>query len=204
MFVSACPAQRTCVADGSAPTSLTMTSPRAMRRLLAPLVANAPPVPPPAVPPERVATEPADVLQTPGIQHVMRLLDGIENGLYSDLSVVEPYACPLGCFGSPLLWEEPFVARYRWRQVAADFAEDVPAVRRETPLRAREGVRLDADMDRAIAKLAKIEKLARALPGRNCGMCGAPNCSTFAEDVVLGRARVTGCPGYVNARKDRQ
>ena len=58
-------------------------------------------------------------------------------------------------------------------------------------------------MGRAIAKLAEIEKLTASLPGRNCSTCGAPNCATFAEDVVLGRAKVTGCPNFACPREDQ-
>jgi Na+-translocating ferredoxin:NAD+ oxidoreductase RNF subunit RnfB len=35
--------------------------------------------------------------------------------------------------------------------------------------------------------------LAARLPGINCGACGAPSCTTFAEDVVTGLAEESRC-----------
>jgi Na+-translocating ferredoxin:NAD+ oxidoreductase RNF subunit RnfB len=49
-------------------------------------------------------------------------------------------------------------------------------------------------MGRAIEKLSRIGRIARALPGRDCGVCGAPSCAGLAEDIVLGRARPEDCP----------
>jgi Na+-translocating ferredoxin:NAD+ oxidoreductase RNF subunit RnfB len=54
-------------------------------------------------------------------------------------------------------------------------------------------VRLDPDMGEAIRKLNVIDSMIRSLPGRDCGVCGAPTCAAFAEDVVMGRA-AEGCP----------
>jgi len=203
-FIPLCPAHCTAVAGAAAP-SLRLTSPAAVRRALSPILARtAGPAPAPrwAAPPHEAPSP--DVLQIAGMHHVMRLLDGIETGLYGDLTLVEPYACELGCFGSPLLWEDPFVARHRWLHVADSFRARAAAVPRPRALEPREGVRLDPDMDRAIAKLAQIEELARSLPGRNCGACGAPDCTTFAEDVVLGRATINGCHNYVAPREDAE
>ena len=57
----------------------------------------------------------------------------------------------------------------------------------------RPGLRLDSDMARAIEKLGQIDVITEALPGRDCGVCGAPTCAALAEDVVLGRADITAC-----------
>ena len=63
-----------------------------------------------------------------------------------------------------------------------------------SPFRPRAGLRLDEDMAAAMAKLARIDALVHALPGRDCGVCGAPTCTALAEDVVLERAKVGDCP----------
>jgi Na+-translocating ferredoxin:NAD+ oxidoreductase RNF subunit RnfB len=49
-------------------------------------------------------------------------------------------------------------------------------------------------MATAIEKLARLDTVRRALPGRDCGACGAPTCCCLAEDVVLGRATTELCP----------
>ena len=53
-------------------------------------------------------------------------------------------------------------------------------------------MRLDNDMGRAIAKLADISALRADLPGKDCGVCGAPTCDAFAEDIV--------CPDETSSR----
>ena len=50
------------------------------------------------------------------------------------------------------------------------------------------------DGETAIRMLGEIDAAARALPGRDCGSCGAPTCASFAEDLVVGRAGASDCP----------
>ncbi|MGM0470987.1 MAG: RnfABCDGE type electron transport complex subunit B [Bacillota bacterium] len=40
----------------------------------------------------------------------------------------------------------------------------------------------------------RIEDIEEALPGANCGACGNPGCSSFAEGVVNGAEPIDGCP----------
>ncbi len=40
----------------------------------------------------------------------------------------------------------------------------------------------------------RIEMVLEELPGVNCGGCGYPGCSAFAEHVVNGDAKISGCP----------
>jgi Na+-translocating ferredoxin:NAD+ oxidoreductase RNF subunit RnfB len=46
----------------------------------------------------------------------------------------------------------------------------------------------------AIRKLAELDAETRALPGKDCGVCGAPACAALAEDIVMGRAVRALCP----------
>lgn len=132
------------------------------------------------------------VLRVTGLRHVMSILNAIEDGLANDLTVVEPWACDEGCFGSPLLADDPFLARRRWTP-PADAAGPAVTRRRARPLTPRSGLRLDDDMTKAIGKLARIDKLRRTLPGCDCGWCGSPTCATLAEDIVRGRAAADAC-----------
>jgi len=197
IFVAACPAQRSALVAAQQGAGENVIEPTALRqavhtRLREHRTLGARPsaaaAPPPAAP------EPASdgVLEVSGLAHVMRVLEDIENGRLPDVAVAELYACDQGCFGSPLFGADPFVARRRWRAWAGECAE-FQAVRRTVPLRPRPGLRLDADMARAIAKLAEIDALTKSLPGRHCAMCGAPTCRALAEDVVLGRADLSAC-----------
>jgi Na+-translocating ferredoxin:NAD+ oxidoreductase RNF subunit RnfB len=62
-------------------------------------------------------------------------------------------------------------------------------------------VRLDADMGEAIRKLGQLDRELRSLPGRDCGVCGAPTCAALAEDIVMGRATRDACP-YIAVGKE--
>jgi hypothetical protein len=137
--------------------------------------------------------DPPGLLRVAGMSHVLAVLEAAENGLLSDVAVLELQACGEGCFGAPALREDPFVARHRWGEAAPEPIAEARAVRRTAPLAPRAGLRLDEDMARAIEKLARIDEILRTLPGYDCGRCGAPTCAALAEDVVLGRAAGAAC-----------
>lgn len=134
-----------------------------------------------------------EVIRISGIHHVLDVLEKAENGLLDSIMVLEPFVCDNGCFGSPLLVENSFIAYHRWFYSHEDRPQNASVIRREEPLTARQGLRLDNDMSRAIQKLAMIDRLTRSLPAKDCGMCGAPSCASFAEDVVLGKKPRTDC-----------
>ena len=143
--------------------------------------------------PDAPEAEPSGpVLEVEGISHVVRVLEEAENGLLPDVEAIEPYACDHGCFGSPLFREDAFVARRRCGSVGVGGAL-ARAVRRGRPFASRPGLRLDADMAKAIEKLSRIDELTRRLPGKDCATCGAPTCGALAEDIVLGRASEAAC-----------
>ena len=133
------------------------------------------------------------VLRVTGVRHVMKMMEAIEDGQIDDTAVVEMYLCDHGCLGSPLLNENAFVAEYRLRQMQFPDELEAKAVKRTNGLTVRQGMRLDKDMAKAIEKLKQISEHIRTLPGRDCGICGSPNCAAMAEDIVLGRAKKTEC-----------
>jgi len=48
----------------------------------------------------------------------------------------------------------------------------------------------------AVESDPKVDRIIKVLPGANCGGCGFPGCSVFAERVVTGDASYRGCsPG---------
>ncbi len=195
VFAVACPYQQTVVtAQGGASGSRTL-HPVGLRREVAPLVNASSPGAEmrPEVGPISAASS-DDVLTIGGIRHVLSILEMAENGLLTDVEVLEPFACEAGCFGSPLFTEDAFVARHRWRGAIPRSGLPARAIRRRQALSARPGVRLDSDMGQAIRKLSQIDVLVRGLPGRNCGVCGSPTCLALAEDIVLGRAGNAVCP----------
>jgi anti-sigma regulatory factor (Ser/Thr protein kinase) len=160
-----------------------------------------------AIPPTRAKIQPEGrVLTVTGMDHAITVLEDAENGLLEGLAVIDLYACEGGCFGSPLLAEDHHVTRHRWElgreemdalERARGRSHGTPrpaATARRDPYAPRPGIRLDPDMSRALEKLERMQAVIRALPGRDCGACGAPTCAAFAEDVVMERAAVDLCP----------
>ncbi len=194
VFAVACPAQLSALGDASVVAASDLC------RWLMPALAESPGVPEVAKP--RTAPDECGVLRAEGVRHALRVLDAAERGLLSGVPVLELYACEGGCFGSSLLLEDAGIGAYlAARAGGVTGAGPAGARRRRTPLTARGGYRLDADMQRAISKLGRISQLIERLPGRDCGVCGCPSCAALAEDVVLGRAWMDGCP-YLEEREE--
>lgn len=53
--------------------------------------------------------------------------------------------------------------------------------------------RLGTTMAESMRMMADIQNLKSALPGIDCGACGAPTCRAFAEDVVKKLACIDDC-----------
>jgi anti-sigma regulatory factor (Ser/Thr protein kinase) len=135
------------------------------------------------------------ILRVTGVDHVIAVLERAEDGLLGGTVVVEPFTCDGGCFGSPLLVEDHHLSAAAWAsREGVDVGGGGATVPCLAPPAARPGIRLDDDMATAIAKLARLDAVRRALPGRDCGACGAPTCASLAEDVVLERATTDLCP----------
>ena len=52
---------------------------------------------------------------------------------------------------------------------------------------------IQADIWVRYQKMKERDELFKRLPGNNCSVCGAPDCITFAEDIVIGRAKLADC-----------
>jgi anti-sigma regulatory factor (Ser/Thr protein kinase)/NAD-dependent dihydropyrimidine dehydrogenase PreA subunit len=200
--VAACPEQYRALHPGSLPGRLRVLSPARAAAVVAealkhggrePAIGGQPGEPVskhsagegPAVPGD------PGVLRITGLSHVLRALEKAEASALAGVELLELWACDQGCWGSPLFPEDPFLARHRASGITVGRA---PAQSRTRPFLARPGLRLDEDMSAAIRKLALIDELTRRLPGRDCGICGAPTCGCRAEDIVLGRVSGPGCP----------
>ena len=144
-------------------------------------------------------------LAVDGIGNVIRVLEEIENLKLTDLQFFEGLACPGGCVGGPLTFENPFVARARINQLsskikntelACDYAKpyiDAGIVDFKVPVEPRPVMKIDEDMITAMKKLEEIEKITARLPGLDCGSCGSPSCRAMAEDIVRGDAKEIDC-----------
>ena len=144
-------------------------------------------------------------LAADGIENVNRVLDQIENGNIPQLKFIELNACTGGCVGGAMTMQNPFIAKARlhglkrYLPVSQNFLtkeeekyipesyffNDLPVY---NPIS-----RLSDSMAQSMRMMADIQKLRDALPGIDCGSCGAPTCRAFAEDVIKGQADIKGC-----------
>ena len=142
-----------------------------------------------------------------GVVDTMRVLDQVESGLLQDIDILECTVCPDGCIGGPLEVENRFLAKSRILQLVDAAGEraivDPKDVSRlyhrnflsfDHPAAAVEPRPLDRDPAQAIRKAKRREKIFAGLPRKDCGICGAPDCRTLADDIVRGQARIEDCP----------
>ncbi len=165
-----------------------------------------------ALPPQTDSAPEFQIPRVTGIADVIRTLESIEDGHMGDVPALELFACPGGCAASPLLrstgaGEAGTAGSEIADRPAPPPPDDSPGtIAVASPLRAprapRPGIRLDKEMAEAIRKLGRIDELTRALPGTDCGLCGAPTCRAMAEDVVLGRAVRRDCPYFHDDSKE--
>jgi ArsR family metal-binding transcriptional regulator len=53
--------------------------------------------------------------------------------------------------------------------------------------------RLSDSMSESMRMMSKMQEIRKALPGIDCGACGAPTCRAFAEDIVRGVSNDRKC-----------
>jgi iron only hydrogenase large subunit-like protein len=141
-----------------------------------------------------------------GVLDTIRILEDVESGRLKNIEYLECLICPDGCIGGPLTVENRFIAKSNVLRLIRHFGgkkrvntEMVKRLYKEDFFSFKWGVEpksfppLDADRDQAIKKLKMKEDLIKQLPGTDCGVCGAPDCKTLADDVVRGEARLEDC-----------
>ncbi len=150
-------------------------------------------------------------LAADGIENVLSILEGLENGSMQDLEFVELNACIGGCVGGVLNVENPFVAKARLRQLRKKFpaiGNSIKDIGKPLDFYFAEKqldthtVTFDENRQVAFEKLMEIQNLYESLPQIDCGMCGAPSCRAFCEDKVMGRITPDAiCPIVAQRKK---
>ena len=144
-------------------------------------------------------------LAVDGIDHVIRVLEEIENNRLNDLDFFEGLACTGGCVGGPLTLENNYVAKSNIRRLmegmekvrpehkVAPSAMNKYPIYNTLPITPSNVMRLDDNIIEAMRKMERIEQVTRELPGYDCGSCGSPSCRTLAEDIEAGYAGEMDC-----------
>ena len=142
-----------------------------------------------------------------GIRDVQFVFDRLEAGKFQSVDFIEAYICPDGCVSGGLTVEGRYTAGRAIQKLARRVGAQPPTVREEqvrTLLRehffdleeeiaARPIRPATHDLRQAIAWKREHAVLLDRLPRRNCAACGAPDCTTLAEDVLRGEATLDDC-----------
>jgi len=148
-------------------------------------------------------------LSVSGLAEILKVFDDIERGKLSDIDYIEAYSCLQGCVGGSLTVENVYgsynkiiklIETLEFEKIKA--CPDIRTVRRlyqdgffafDAKIEPRPIKPLDENMLRAMAKRKEKDLLYEALPKIDCGVCGAPTCLAFAEDVARGEAVREDC-----------
>jgi Na+-translocating ferredoxin:NAD+ oxidoreductase RNF subunit RnfB len=150
-----------------------------------------------------------NALAVSGLGEIIKIFDDIETGKLRNIDFIEAYSCPQGCVGGSLTVENIYTSHNKilklietleYEQIKA--CPDIREVRKlykqnyfsiNGKFEPRPIKPLDKDLANAIKKRKKKEDIYESLPKIDCGVCGAPTCLIFAEDVVRGEAKQTDC-----------
>ncbi len=150
-----------------------------------------------------------------GVENCVDILESLEDGNLSDIEFIELNACTSGCVGGVMNVENPFVARSRMHSLMrklpsnptqlADLGKGLDYYMWELNPMVKDVFVLDSDRISAMNKLIEIEGTMANLPLVDCGLCGAPSCRAFAEDLVTGVInKDTKCPRLVEDEKRKK
>jgi len=145
-------------------------------------------------------------LSVSGLDHVMKILDDIENSRLRNIDFVELLAHMEGCMGGPFNVENPYIARANSIKLCQKFEKPIEVdeedIERkleegyyflENPVLPRPTTFFDTDLETSIKRMKERERVFQKLPQIDCGCCGAPTCMAFAEDFVRGEVKLTDC-----------
>lgn len=143
-------------------------------------------------------------LAADGIENAIKILDEIENEKLDNIDFVELDACFSGCVGGCLNIENPYIAKTKVRKlrkyqpVAVSRLSDFPEFSVKDFISAGEveynpALELADDPKKAMEIMLKIARIEEQLPGIDCAACGSPTCACFAQDVALGKSKMSDC-----------
>jgi len=141
-----------------------------------------------------------------GVHETIRYLERVEMGLLDHIEFLECRICKEGCVGGPFTVADRYQTKQLVQKYVRMFGEErrvkqhylrkiyqegwFQAERQVLPIRTE---KIDLTIAERIEQQKRVESILKALPQKHCGMCGSPDCRTFAEDVVAGKARMKDC-----------
>jgi Na+-translocating ferredoxin:NAD+ oxidoreductase RNF subunit RnfB len=145
-------------------------------------------------------------LAVSGLDETITYLEKIEMGLFSNLEYIEFRTCREGCLGGAITATDKYLAKSAVNKMIKMLGLG-RRLSREKILRQYEKGKFRTDKDPAkliqifgshtkpmsIETVQKVDEILDRIKGHDCAECGAPNCKTFAEDVVRGEASLDEC-----------
>ncbi|MBN2563641.1 MAG: 4Fe-4S binding protein [Phycisphaerae bacterium] len=151
-----------------------------------------------------------------GLSNVIQVFDDIEKGKLRNIEYLECHACWGGCVGGNLTVDNSYVTLSKIHHLLSAFPDSDPRLEAEVERRypnqdfsLKGHVKPRATESNAgglkerVERIKTEEAVLKALPGLNCGLCGAPTCKTFAKDVARGSARQSDCVFFSDERLER-
>jgi ferredoxin len=144
-------------------------------------------------------------LSIDGLANVTEFLDKVDDEAIDDIDFLELRACDQSCPGGVLCPGNRFLTVEKLGMRASQFnAVDNECFEAPTidfpyedvcvpPVLPRQQAGLDSNISVALKKMEKVHNYTCYLPGFDCGGCGAPDCYSFAKDVVNDKASLSNC-----------
>ena len=140
-----------------------------------------------------------------GLPNVIRVFDDIEKGKLKDIDFLECNACWGGCSNGNLTVDNVYVSQAKLQSLMRDLPDADPQTEAEVARRyphedyfterapePRTRV-VVGDLRERVRRVKEAERIAGALPGLDCGLCGAPSCAVLAHDAAAGEAEMSDC-----------
>lgn len=145
-------------------------------------------------------------LAVSGIEETLNYLEKIEMGLFRDIEYIEFRTCREGCLGGVLTAIDKYLAKSTVQKMIKRFGLG-KRLQRENILRLYEKGQFQTEKNPfklkrlfgaqktalSLESMQEIERVLERIKGTDCTACGAPDCRTFAEDVVRGAAALNDC-----------
>lgn len=153
---------------------------------------------------EALALDTDRFIAVDGIDEVIDIFEQAEYDKLEGIEFIEAEACVGGCCGGSLTVENCYSAKtnlkkivdeakYKYGDTIVNRKFDEKKLVRNRALNYRPVLKLDEDLSVALKKMEEMGKIVSTLPGVNCGVCGAPTCKAFAEDIVRGLITERAC-----------
>ncbi len=145
-------------------------------------------------------------LSVVGIDHIKMVLDDIEDSKLKNIDYLEAFTCSRKCVGGAFCVENPYISRHNSFMLEKNYSVPPPFDKdkvlekfndgfyfMENQVLPRDTRSSSSDISTSIKRMNQKNRILAKLPKKDCGLCGAPSCQTFAEDCAWGEADLSDC-----------